>query len=191
MVPLDSISVLVLTHLTPKRLASLQALLQARGQGAPQLEVYLSNPALQLLRSKLGGGPHLLGQGLADGRACASAWQQHAAPMQLARCDLPCEDRLKCKGRLFEQHLGARHIAHSPMGLLKSISAWPLRSAHPSYTFKVAFFNHLRVLQPARSWSPLSDVPHAVAHGVAGSELELHAACMQVQVKRALPFCQP
>ena len=52
-VPLDSVSVLVLTHLTPKRLPSLQALLQARGS-AQQLEVHLSNPALQLLRSKLG-----------------------------------------------------------------------------------------------------------------------------------------
>lgn len=52
-VSLDSISTLVLTHLTPKRLPTLQALLQARGTSQP-LEVYLSNPAHQLLRSKLG-----------------------------------------------------------------------------------------------------------------------------------------
>ena len=57
-VSLDSISTLVLTHLTPKRLASLQAFLQARGTTQP-LEVYLSNPAHQLLRSKLGAGPML------------------------------------------------------------------------------------------------------------------------------------
>ena len=50
----DSISTLVLTHLGPKRLVSLQALLSARSAGAGEIQVYLSNPALQLLQSKLG-----------------------------------------------------------------------------------------------------------------------------------------
>jgi flavorubredoxin len=46
----------VLTHLNPKRIQSLRAVLKKRQQqgDAPPLEVYLSNPALQLLRSSLG-----------------------------------------------------------------------------------------------------------------------------------------
>ena len=52
-VELKSISNLVITHLTPKRMPSLKAFLQERaGQG--NLSIHLSNPALQLLRSTLG-----------------------------------------------------------------------------------------------------------------------------------------
>ncbi len=52
-VELKSISKLVITHLTPKRMPSLKAFLQERaGQG--NLRIHLSNPALQLLRSTLG-----------------------------------------------------------------------------------------------------------------------------------------
>ena len=51
---LDRIGTLVLTHLGPKRLVTLQALLSARSAGAGQVQVYLSNPAFQLVRSKLG-----------------------------------------------------------------------------------------------------------------------------------------
>ena len=52
-VDLKSISNLVITHLTPKRMPSLKAFLQKRaGQG--NLSIHLSNPALQLLRSTLG-----------------------------------------------------------------------------------------------------------------------------------------
>ena len=51
---LDKVTTLVLTHFSPKRLPSLQALLSARSQGTGQIEVFLSNPAGQLLRSKLG-----------------------------------------------------------------------------------------------------------------------------------------
>ena len=49
---LKSIRTLIITHLTPKRTASLKAFLSARGgQG---LSIHLSNPALQLLRSTFG-----------------------------------------------------------------------------------------------------------------------------------------
>ena len=52
-VELKSISKLVITHLTPKRMPSLKAFLQERaGQGS--FCIHLSNPALQLLRSTLG-----------------------------------------------------------------------------------------------------------------------------------------
>ena len=52
-VDLKSISNLVITHLTPKRMPSLKAFLQERaGQGA--LSIHLSNPSLQLLRSTFG-----------------------------------------------------------------------------------------------------------------------------------------
>lgn len=52
---------LVVSHLTPKRMKSLKAVLAllvaARGGGGgglPQLEVHLSNPALQMLRAQMG-----------------------------------------------------------------------------------------------------------------------------------------
>ena len=50
---LSSISALVITHLTPRRIASLKEVLKRRAGASPQLEVYLSNPALQALRSNL------------------------------------------------------------------------------------------------------------------------------------------
>ena len=62
-VALQSVTALVLTHLTPKRMPSLKALLQllaGRG-GSAHLDIYLSNPALQLLRSSLGAGPQPCG----------------------------------------------------------------------------------------------------------------------------------
>ena len=54
---LRDVRTVVLTHLTPKRMASLKALLERRGRalfGAGPLDIHLSNPALQLLRSSLG-----------------------------------------------------------------------------------------------------------------------------------------
>ena len=54
-VALQSVTALVLTHLTPKRMPSLKALLQLLGsRGGAPLDIHLSNPALQLLRSSLG-----------------------------------------------------------------------------------------------------------------------------------------
>ena len=50
---LSSISALVITHLTPRRIASLKEVLRRRAGASPQLEVYLSNPAVQALRSNL------------------------------------------------------------------------------------------------------------------------------------------
>ena len=56
-VDLKDVGALVLTHLTPKRMPSLRALLQRLSQDRTRpLDVYLSNPALQLLRSSLGKG---------------------------------------------------------------------------------------------------------------------------------------
>lgn len=53
-IPLQSLRRIVVTHLTPKRLPSLRALLlQKQAAGGP-LDIHLSNPALQLLRSSLG-----------------------------------------------------------------------------------------------------------------------------------------
>ena len=57
-VDLKSIRTLIITHLTPKRTASLKAFMSARGgQG---LSIHLSNPALQLLRSTFGEPWHNL-----------------------------------------------------------------------------------------------------------------------------------
>ncbi len=66
---LKDLRTVVLTHLTPKRMASIKALLECRSRalsGAGPLDIHLSNPALQLLRSSLG------------------AFLRHA--MHLARC---------------------------------------------------------------------------------------------------------
>jgi hypothetical protein len=52
-VDLKSISNLIITHLTPKRMPSLRAFLEERAS-LGQLSIHLSNPALQLLRSTLG-----------------------------------------------------------------------------------------------------------------------------------------
>lgn len=51
---LQSLRRIVLTHLTPKRLPSLRALLERKKAAGGPLDVHLSNPALQLLRSSLG-----------------------------------------------------------------------------------------------------------------------------------------
>ena len=56
-VALRDVRTVVLTHLTPKRMASVKALLERRARalfGAGPLDIHLSNPALQLLRSSLG-----------------------------------------------------------------------------------------------------------------------------------------
>ncbi len=53
-IPLQSLRRIVLTHLTPKRLPSLRALLERKKAAGGALDVHLSNPALQLLRSSLG-----------------------------------------------------------------------------------------------------------------------------------------
>lgn len=55
--PLRDLRYIVLTHLTPKRISSIKEVLQRRQTalfGAGPLEIFLSNPALQLLRSALG-----------------------------------------------------------------------------------------------------------------------------------------
>jgi len=65
-VALKDVRTVVLTHLTPKRMASVKALLAHRARaasGAGPLDVHLSNPALQLLRSSL-GATSLLGRTL-------------------------------------------------------------------------------------------------------------------------------
>jgi hypothetical protein len=65
-VALKDMRTVVLTHLTPKRMASVKALLARRARaasGAGPLDVHLSNPALQLLRSSL-GATSLLGRTL-------------------------------------------------------------------------------------------------------------------------------
>ena len=53
---LDRISHIILTHLTPERMKSIRAVLEKRRAHADTayLEIHLSNPALQLLRSSLG-----------------------------------------------------------------------------------------------------------------------------------------
>ena len=54
---LKDLRTVVLTHLTPKRMASVKALLERRSRAlfnAGPLDIHLSNPALQLLRSSLG-----------------------------------------------------------------------------------------------------------------------------------------
>ncbi len=53
-IPLQSLRRIVLTHLTPKRLPSLRMLLERKKEAGGPLDVHLSNPALQLLRSSLG-----------------------------------------------------------------------------------------------------------------------------------------
>ena len=52
-ISLKALKGIIITHLTPKRLPSLRALLKKR-KGLVPLDVHLSNPALQLLRSSLG-----------------------------------------------------------------------------------------------------------------------------------------
>ena len=60
-IPLQSLRRIVVTHLTPKRLPSLRALLQWKQAAGGALDVHLSNPALQLLRSSLGDHlPHCM-----------------------------------------------------------------------------------------------------------------------------------
>lgn len=53
-VPVEKISALVITHLTPRRVDSLKRILRLRAEHSPKLEVYLSNPGLQALSSILG-----------------------------------------------------------------------------------------------------------------------------------------
>ena len=84
-VALKDVGGLVLTHLTPKRMPSLRALLQRLSQArAGSLDVHLSNPALQLLRSSLGeamlGGT---GRGQLPRHAAAST---SGKQMWLLRC---------------------------------------------------------------------------------------------------------
>ena len=59
-IPLQSLRRIVVTHLTPKRLPSLRALLERKQAAGGPLDIHLSNPALQLLRSSLGELPALL-----------------------------------------------------------------------------------------------------------------------------------
>ena len=55
-VSLQEIENVIITHLAPNRLACLKAFLERRSskQGAAQLTITLSNPALQLLRENFG-----------------------------------------------------------------------------------------------------------------------------------------
>ena len=71
---LQNVRALVLTHLTPKRMPSLKALLQLLGgRGGARLDVHLSNPALQLLRSSLGAarGPDVQSGGCCERARCS------------------------------------------------------------------------------------------------------------------------
>ena len=63
-VRLEKLTHMVVTHLSPKRIGSLREVLalRAKRQPAAQLELIMSNPALQLLRTSLGmrsWTPHL------------------------------------------------------------------------------------------------------------------------------------
>ena len=60
-VRLEQLTHMVVTHLSPKRIASLKEVLAQRAKRRPasRLELILSNPALQLLRTML-GMPHCL-----------------------------------------------------------------------------------------------------------------------------------
>ena len=73
---LQRVSAVVLTHLTPKRMPSLRALLQRLGgqQRTQPLDIHLSNPALQLLRSSLGA--QLLSMTLGQGHTGLSSQLQ-------------------------------------------------------------------------------------------------------------------
>lgn len=51
---LDQCSTLIITHLTPKRLESLKAVLAVLLHAGAPVELYLSNPAMQLLQSSFG-----------------------------------------------------------------------------------------------------------------------------------------
>lgn len=53
-IKLQAVTGLVLTHLTPKRLPTLIEVLKQITSPNGTLKVYLSNPAMQLLRSSLG-----------------------------------------------------------------------------------------------------------------------------------------
>ena len=55
---LEKLTHMVVTHLSPKRIASLKEVLAQRAKRRPAapLELILSNPALQLLRTTLGRG---------------------------------------------------------------------------------------------------------------------------------------
>jgi flavorubredoxin len=65
-VPPRQLTHIVLTHLAPNRVPVLEALLaataQGRAPGSAQLEVHLTNPAMQLLQSKLGAFVRPLGE---------------------------------------------------------------------------------------------------------------------------------
>ena len=84
-VALQSVTALVLTHLTPKRMPSLKALLQllsGRG-GAPRLDIHLSNPALQLLRSSLGASSQPLWGCTASGKPGVERQQTQFCPLRI------------------------------------------------------------------------------------------------------------
>lgn len=52
--PLDRLGTLIITHLTPKRLDSLRSVLSTLLDAGAPVEVWLSNPAMQLLQATAG-----------------------------------------------------------------------------------------------------------------------------------------
>ena len=56
-ISLSEISHLVLSHFSPKEVPSVKAFLQKRKGGA-ELQISLSNPAMQVLKQNMGQSPH-------------------------------------------------------------------------------------------------------------------------------------
>lgn len=52
--PLDRLSTVILTHLTPKRIDSLKSVVSTLLDAGAPVEVWLSNPGLQLLQATAG-----------------------------------------------------------------------------------------------------------------------------------------
>ncbi|KAK9827610.1 hypothetical protein WJX81_005946 [Elliptochloris bilobata] len=130
-VALKDLRTVVITHLTPKRMASFKALLERRARtlfGAGPLDIHLSNPALQLLRSSLGSdeeGAKLLSKATlhaarsADGVAVGRNGRLRLLPLPTPRWpDLlvvhSAEDRLLFTSKLFAAHISPAAAGAEP-----------------------------------------------------------------------------
>jgi len=92
-VPLEKLTYMVVTHLSPKRIPSLREVLALRAKRKPaaRLEVIMSNPALQVFRTTLGMWRLACGSGrcspLRVYRSTLSTAQSiHAAVVDVHRC---------------------------------------------------------------------------------------------------------
>jgi len=91
-VPLEKLTHMVVTHLSPKRIPSLRGVLALRAKRQPtaRLEVIMSNPALQLFRTTLGMWRQACGSGrcsllrVSTAESIDATLNQHAAvPAQM------------------------------------------------------------------------------------------------------------